>query len=60
MEAGKERLTHDTVGDDTCQEINDLKREYADLNQLVADLSLDVYCLKKSAIPSLDHNGDSA
>ena len=60
MEAGKERLTRDTVRDATRQEINDLKRENAELKQLVADLSLDVYRLKKTAIPPLDHNGDGA
>jgi len=47
MEAGKERLTRDTVRDATRQEINGLKRENTDLKQLVADLSLDVYRLKK-------------
>ncbi len=58
MEAGKERLTRDTVRDATRQEINELKRESLDLKQLVADLSLAVYRLKKSAIPLLeDHNG---
>jgi transposase len=60
MEAGKERLTRDNVRDATRQEINDLKRENAELKQLVANLSLDVYRLKKIAIPPLDHNGDSA
>jgi len=58
MEAGKERLTRDTVRDATRQEIDDLKRESIELKQLVADLSLDVYRLKKTAIPPLDHNGD--
>ena len=58
MEAGKERLTRDTVRDATRQEINGLKRENTDLKQLVADLSLDVYRLKKTAIPLLeDHDG---
>ena len=58
MEAGKERLTRDTVRDVTRHEINELKRESADLKQLVADLSLEVYRLKKTAIPLLeDHNG---
>ena len=51
MEAGKERLTRDNVRDATRQEINDLKRENAELKQLVANLSLDVYRLKKTAIP---------
>jgi transposase len=58
MEAGKERLTRDTVRDATRQEINELKRESTDLKQLVADLSLEVYRLKKTAIPLLeDPNG---
>ena len=58
MEAGKERLTRDTVRDATRQEINELKRESTDLKQLVADLSLDVYWLKKTAIPLMEgHNG---
>ena len=42
MEAGKERLTRDTVRDATRQEIEHLKRENYDLKQLVADLSLEV------------------
>ncbi len=58
MEAGKERLTRDTVRDATRQEINELKREGIDLKQLVAELSLEVYRLKKTAIPLMeDHNG---
>ena len=60
MEAGKERLTRDTVRDATRQEIGELKRENAELKQLVADLSLDVYRLKKTTIPPLDRNGDGA
>ena len=60
MEAGKERLTRDAVRDATRQEIDGLKRENADLKQLVADLSLDVYRLKKTAIPPLGQNDDGA
>jgi len=37
MEAGKERLTQDTVVDATRQEIEHLKRENSDLKQLVAN-----------------------
>ena len=60
MEAGKERLVRDTVRDATRQEIDELKRENNELKQLVADLSLEVYRLKKTAIPSLGRNGDDA
>jgi transposase len=58
MEAGKERLTRDAVRDATRQEIEKIKRESTDLKHLVADLSLEVYRLKKTAIPPLDRNGD--
>jgi hypothetical protein len=47
-------------GDATRQEIDDLKRDNSELKQLVADLSLDVYRLKKTAIPQLDRSSDSA
>jgi transposase len=60
MEAGKERLIRDTVRDATRQEIEQLKRENTELKHLVADLSLDVYRLKKTAIPPLGHNSDGA
>ena len=58
LEAGKERLTRDTVRDTTRQEIDDLKRENGELKHLVADLSLDVYRLKKTAIPPLGQSGN--
>ena len=54
MEAGKERLTRDTVRDATRQEIEQLKGENSELKQLVADLSLQVHRLKETAIPMLD------
>ena len=60
MEAGKERLTRDAARDATRQEIDEIKRENAELKQLVADLSLEAYRLKKTAIPPLGHNGDGA
>ena len=50
MEAGKERLTRDTVRDATREEVHQLKRENGELKQLVADLSLEVYRLKKTSI----------
>ena len=60
MEAGKERLSRDTVRDATRQEIGTLKRDNADLKQMVAELSLDLHRLKKPAIPMLDEGHTSA
>jgi len=56
MEAGKQRLSPDTIRDATRLGINALKRESADLKHLVAELSLDLHCLKKTSAPSL-HEG---
>ena len=60
MEAGKERLSRDTVRDAPRQEIGTLKRDNADLKQMVAELSLDLHRLKKTAIPMLDEGHTSA
>jgi transposase len=57
MEAGKERLARDTVRDATRQEIEGLKRENSELKHLVADLSLEAYRLKKTAVPPLEAGG---
>ena len=51
IEAGKERLTHETVRDATGQEIQQFRRDNDELKQLVADLSLEVYRIKQKAIP---------
>ena len=51
MEAGKERLSRDTVRDATRQQVEQLKRENGELKQLVGDLSLEAYRLKTTAIP---------
>ena len=51
MEAGNERLARDAVRDATQQEVHQLKRENGELKQLVANLSLEAYRLKKTAIP---------
>ena len=60
MEAGKERLSRDTVRDATRQEIVELRRENGELKQLVGELSLQVSRLirqrarlRKTAIPTL-------
>lgn len=47
MEAGKERLTRNTVRDATRQEIEQLKRENGDLKEIVADLVIETHRLKK-------------
>ena len=54
MEAGKERLTRDTVRDATGAEVQELRRENTRLKTLVAELSLQVHMLKKTAIPGLE------
>src|SRR5512136_2361836 len=53
MEAGKDKLTRDNVRDATKAEVQEIKRENARLKQLVAELSLQVHVLKKTAIPGL-------
>jgi transposase len=52
MEAGKERLTRDITA--TKAEIQEIKRENARLKTLVAELSLQVHVLKKTAAPDLE------
>ncbi len=54
MEAGKEHLQRDTTRDATKTEVAELKRECGRLKQLVAELSLQVHVLKKTAIPDLE------
>jgi transposase len=54
MEAGKERLTRDISRDATKSEIQKLKRDNARLKTLVAELSLQVHVLKKTAPPELE------
>jgi transposase len=53
MEAGKERLTRDARRDATRAEVDMLKRDNERLKQIVAELSLEVHLLKKTAIPGL-------
>ena len=54
MEAGKERLTRDITRDATKIEIQEMKRENTRLKTLVAELSLQVHVLKKTAPPDLE------
>jgi len=54
MEAGKERLTRDITRDATRLEIQEMKRDNARLKTLVAELSLQVHVLKKTAPPGLE------
>jgi transposase len=54
MEAGKDRLTRDITRDATKGEVQELRRENAKLKTLVAELSLQVHVLKKTAVPGLE------
>ncbi len=47
IEAGKERSSHDGARDATQQEEQELRRDNDELKRLVAELSLEVYRLKK-------------
>ena len=60
MEAGKQRLSRDTTRYATHQEITALKWKSADLKDLLAELSLDLYRLKKTSAPSLDEGAANA
>jgi transposase len=51
MEAGKARLAAETMRDATQAEVEGLKQQNERLKQLVAELSLEVLVLKKTAIP---------
>ena len=51
MEAGKARLQAETVRDATRAEVEGLRRDNERVKQLVAELSLEVLVLKKTAIP---------
>jgi transposase len=54
MEAGNERLTRDITRDANRSEIQEIERENARLKTLVAELSLQVHVLKKTAAPDLE------
>jgi transposase len=54
MEAGKDRLTRYITRDATKGEVHELKRENTRLKQVVAELSLQVHVLKKTAAPGLE------
>ena len=60
MEAGKERLTRDSVRDATRQEIEQLKRENSELKELVSELSLELHRFKKTSLPPLHDSGTVA
>lgn len=50
MEAGKKRLAGDTARQATSSEVTGLKREARDLNEVVAEQTLELRLLKKSMI----------
>jgi hypothetical protein len=47
-------MIRDIVRDATRSEVQELKRDNARLKQVVAELSLQVHVLKKTAIPGLE------
>ena len=49
LEAGKQRLTGDTVREAGSDEVKELRTENTELKQLVAELSLNNRCLKKTS-----------
>jgi len=55
MEAGKERLSRNTVRDATRVEVEHLKRDVRELKEIVAELLLETHRLKKTELP---HQGD--
>ena len=59
MEAGKERLTRDSVRDATRQEIEQLKRENSELKQLVGELSREMPTWRSRQLAAwlTDHRG---
>jgi transposase len=59
MEAGKERLSHDTARDATRLEVETLRRDNAELKQLVAEVTLEAYRLKKTSIPPFQGEGSA-
>ena len=60
MEAGKERLTRDSVRDATRLEIEQFKRDNSELTQLVGELFLELHRVKETALPPLYDNGTGA
>ena len=54
MDAGKSRLQADSLRDATRAEVDGFRRENEQLKQLVAELSLEVLVLKKTAVPDFD------
>ena len=54
MGAGQERLEHKTARNATMDEVKGIKRENDRLKQLVAELSLEVHVLEKTAVPDLE------
>ena len=51
MEAGKDRLSRNTIRDATRVEVEQLKRDIRELKEIVADLLLETHRLKKTELP---------
>lgn len=58
LEAGKKRLSGDTVREATSNEVKELRKENRELKQVVAETVLHNRVLKKSLMDSGDEDGD--
>ncbi len=58
MEAGKKRLSGDTMREANTSEVQELKGENIDLKELVAELSLEVRKLKKTSMGTSKTRGN--
>ena len=59
LEAGKKRLSGDTVREANTDEVKELRREARDLKEVVAELTLENRVLKKSLTADFDQGDDS-
>jgi len=59
LEAGKKRLSGDTVREANTSEVKELRRESSDLKEVVAELTLENRLLKKSLTAEYGEDGDS-
>ena len=59
LEAGKKRLSGDTVREATSDEVKGLRREASDLKEVVAELTLENRLLKKNLTAEFEDGDDT-